>query len=133
MKITINDNRKIFAVQEAFSSTFPYLKLEFFAKGHKPGGPSPKKFIKHSSKTLGECRTIHNKGSITITGAMTVTELEQRFGDVYGLGVQVFRKSGNMWLETTVTDGWTLDEQNKQGESLSTYLAANKHVSDKDQ
>ena len=49
---------------------------------------------------------------------MTVNELEQRFSDVYGLGVQVFRKSGNVWLETTVTDGWTLEQQNKQGESL---------------
>jgi len=133
MKIAINDKRKIFAIQETFNKAFPYLKLEFFTKGHKQGGPSPKKFIKHPSKTLGECRTIHNNGSITITGNMTVTELEQRFGDVYGLGVQVFRKSGKMWLETTVTDGWTLEQQNKQGESLSTYLAANVHVSDKDQ
>jgi hypothetical protein len=133
MKIAINDKRKIFAIQESFSAAFPYLKLEFFTKGNKQGGPSLKKFIKHPNKTLGECRTIHNKGSITITGAMTVAELEQRFADVYGLGMQVFRKSGKMWLETTVTDGWTLDEQNRQGESLSTYLAANKHVGEKDQ
>lgn len=133
MKITINDRRKIFAIQEDFTKTFPYLKLEFFKKGHKPGGPSSKKTMNHNSKTLGECRTVHNKGIITITGTMTVNELEQRFGDVYGLGVQVFRKSGNMWLETTVTDGWTLEEQNRQGESLSTYLAANRHVSGKDQ
>lgn len=132
MKIVINDKRKIFAIQESFNSAFPYLKLEFFTKGNKQGGPSPKKFVKHPSKTLGECRTVHNSGSITITGAMTVTDLEQRFADVYGLGVQVFRKSGKMWLETTVTEGWTLDEQNTQGESLSTYLAANKHISEKD-
>ncbi|MEI8136014.1 MAG: hypothetical protein WCH21_01685 [Bacteroidota bacterium] len=75
--------------------------------------------MKHSSKTLGECRNIHSKGSITITPNMTVTDLEQNFADVYGLGVQVFRKSGRAWLETTVTDGWTLEEQNKQGAALS--------------
>ena len=44
------------------------------------------------------------------------------FGEVYGLGVQVFRKSGNVWLETTVTDSWTLKEQNDQGESLSEFM-----------
>jgi hypothetical protein len=126
MKILINDKRKIFAIQEAFTQAFPYLKLEFFAKGHTPGAGSAKKFIKHASKTLGECRTIHKRGSITITGNMTVGDLEQHFADVYGLGVQVFRKSGNVWLETTVTDGWTLETQNKQGESLSSYLAENK-------
>lgn len=131
MKIAINDKRKILAIQESFNKTFPYLRLEFFTKGNKQGGASPKKFVTHPSKTLGECRTIHNNGSITITGTLTVIELEQRFDDVYGLGVQVLRKSGNVWLETTVTDGWTLDEQNRQGESLSTYLTANKHVSER--
>jgi hypothetical protein len=133
MKITINDKRKIFAVQEAFTEAFPYLKLEFFAKPHQPGGATAKKFIKHHSKTLGECRTIHNNGTISITGNMTVGELEQRFADVYGLGVQVFRKSGKLWLETTVTDSWTLDRQNKQGASLSEYLESNRFKPEKDQ
>lgn len=126
MKMIINDRRKVFAIQEAFTEQFPYLKLEFFAKPHKPGGGSAKKFIKHGSKTIGECRTIHNNGTITITPEMTVTDLEQRFGDVYGLGVQVFRKSGNVWLETTVTDGWTLKQQNDQGEALSKVMMNNR-------
>ncbi|PBQ33714.1 hypothetical protein CNR22_18650 [Sphingobacteriaceae bacterium] len=126
MKIAINDKRKIFAIQESFTETFPYLKLEFFAKPHKVGGPSPKNLMNHPSKTLGECRTIHEGGTITITGTMTVAELEQRFADVYGLSVQVFRRSGNMWLETTVTDGWTLDQQNAEGESFNKYLVNQK-------
>lgn len=75
--------------------------------------------MKHGSKTLGECRTIHKKGQITITPNMTVNDLEQCFSDIFGLGVQVFRKSGKVWLETTVTDGWTLEEQNNQGKELS--------------
>jgi hypothetical protein len=123
MKITINDRRKIFAIQEDFNTMFPYLKLEFFAKPHKPGGASPKKLMKSSSKTLGECRTIHKKGTLTITPNMTVTELEQSFADTYGLSVQIFRKSGKVWLETTITDGWSLEEQNRQGEELSRKTA----------
>ncbi len=119
MKVTINDSRKISAIQEEFNAAFPYLKLEFFEKPHKPGGASPKRTVRHNSKTLGECRTLHNKGRIVITPDMTVTDLEQSFNTIYGLGVQVFRKSGKIWLETTVTDGWTLEEQNRQGEELS--------------
>lgn len=121
MKITINDDRKIFAIQEEFNTTFPYLKLEFFSKPHTQGGGTAKKFMKPNSKTLGECRTIHNSGDITIIPSMTVAELEQHFADVYGLGAHVFRKSGKSWLETTVTDNWTLEEQNKQGEDLSKW------------
>ena len=119
MKIEINDRRKILEVQREFNMIFPYLKLEFFSKTHKPGDSTAKMFIKPYHKTLGECSTVNNKGKILITPEMSVNDLEQSFGSIYGLGVQVFRKSGNVWLETTVTDAWTLYEQNRQGEELS--------------
>ena len=119
MKILINDHRKIFAIQKEFSEMFPYLKLEFFSKPHTVGGASPKKIMKHPTNTIGQCRVIHNKGTLTITPNMTAADLEQNFADVYGLSVQVFRKSGKSWLETTVTDNWTLEKQNRQGEELS--------------
>jgi len=119
MKIDINDKRKIFAIQEEFNTAFPYLKIEFFTKPHQSGGASPKHYMTSSSKTLGECRTVHNNGHISISPEMTVDELEQRFKDVYGLSIQVFRKSGKVWLETSITDGWTLEKQNSQGRELS--------------
>lgn len=119
MRIIINDRRKIDAVQKEFSEMFPYLKLEFYAKPHQYGGAASQKLMQHQSKQIGEYRTIHNSGSITITPGMTVCDLEKYFSDVFGLKVHVLRKSGKAWLETTVTDGWTLDDQNKQGEELS--------------
>ena len=118
MKITINDHRKIFAIQKEFSNVFPYLKLEFLSKPHEPSGVSGKKAFGNESKTLGECRTIHNKGEITITLNMTITELEERFGDIYGLGVQVFCKSDKNWVETNATKKFTLEEQNCAGKLL---------------
>lgn len=123
MKILINDHRKIFAIQEEFSKVFPYLKIEFFSKSHTSSGPASLKIVKNSSKTLGECRTIHNKGKLTIIPSMTVSDLEKGFNDVYGLSVQIFRKSGKSWLETSVTDGWALEEQNSQGEILSKMVS----------
>lgn len=116
--MTINDRRKIETIQKEFHLNFPYLKLEFFSRQHKPGTGSPRK-QKLNEKTLGECRTIHKKGNIFISPAMTVNDLEQAFSSMYGLNVQVFRKSGKVWLETTATDAWTLEEQNRQGEELS--------------
>lgn len=113
MKIAINDHRKIFAIQEEFNTVFPNLKLEFYTKPHQSSGASEKEFIKHSSKTLGECRTIHEDGNITITPHMTVMNLEENFSNIYGLGIQVFKKSGNNWLKITETRGLTLEEQNK--------------------
>lgn len=119
MKIEINDNRKVYAIQEEFNAAFPYLKLEFYTKPHTQGGASPKEIITESSKLIGDCRTIHDSGEITITPQLTVGELEQRFRDVYGLSVQVFRKSGKVWLETNETDNWSLEKQNDEGKELS--------------
>ena len=119
LKITVNDHRKIFAIKEEFNAVYPYLRLEFYSKSNVDGGAPEKRFVKTNSKTLGECRTIHNNGKIIISPNMSVANLYERFMDVYGLGVQVFRKSGKAWLETTFTDGWTLEEQNLQGEILS--------------
>ena len=115
MQITINDQRKIFAVQKEFSEMFPQLKLEFYSKSNKEGGTPSAKLMKHISKTIADCRTIHSSGAITIQPQMTVGELEQSFRDIYGLAAQVFRRSGDNWIETTETDDWTLEKQNKPG------------------
>ena len=119
MQIEINDKRKVFAIKEEFRKLFPYLKLEFFSKPHKLGGTPAKKFINSDRKTLGECRTIHDHGKITITPHMTASGLEERFGDIYGLGVRVFVKFENTEVETTGMDNWALEKLNKHGESLS--------------
>jgi len=119
MKIIINDQQSIARIRNSFNKLFPFLKLEFFSKRHKSGEPSPLKFLIRSDVTIGECRTIHTSGEITITPAMRVNDLEQLLWNEYGLGVQVFRKSGMSWLETVLTDTWTLAEQNAEGEALS--------------
>lgn len=122
MQIEINDTKTIQALQDEFNAMFPYLKIELFSKAHDVNAPSPKKQIKHTNKTLGECRTIHNDGTISISPLSSVAQIEQGFNTIYGLSVQVFRRSGNVWLETTVTDSWTLADQNEQGESLTKYI-----------
>jgi hypothetical protein len=119
MKIIINDQQNIAQIQQAFNQTFPYLKLKFFSKTHPPERPSNPKFMIRADLKLGEFRKIHHSGEILITPQMSVNELEQCFGTEYGLGIQVFRKSGRAWLETIYTDTWTLAEQNTEGETLS--------------
>jgi len=36
-----------------------------------------------------------------------------------GLFAEVFRKSGNVWIETSLTNDWTLQQQNLEGEEIS--------------
>ncbi len=119
MKIVISDTGKVEQLQEQFSAEFPYLKLEFFSRPHQVGHGTARGLMKTNAQTIGEYRTVKNKGHVNIKPEMTVAELEQQFRERYGLNVQVFRKSGKVWLETTVTDNWTLEQQNSQGEALS--------------
>jgi hypothetical protein len=119
MELLINDTKTIQAVQEEFSKCFPYLKIEFFSKRHLKGEASPKVFLKNSKLTLGDFRTKHINGSIKIFPRQKVSELEELFWSMYGLSVQVFRKSGTVWLETISTDDWTLYKQNHEAKELS--------------
>ena len=124
MEIKIDDNRIINELQAEFNANFPFLKIEFFSKTHKEGESSAKKLIRNTNKKIGECRSVHTKGNITISAKQKVSELEQLFQSVYGLPVQVFRKSGNVWLETTSTDNWTLAKQNSEAQDLIAYRSA---------
>jgi hypothetical protein len=119
MEITIDDQRKIFAVQNDFSTMFPFLKLEFYSKPYKRGEAPSSKPIKHISKTIAECRTVHSSGSITIHPHITTGELEQHFMDVFGLTTHVFRKAGAVWIDTAHTNDLTLEKQNKEASETS--------------
>lgn len=101
IQIAINDHRKIFAVQEAFNSLLPNLKLEFFSKPHTKDGKHPDKINKEPGHTIGDCRTSHHPGQLVINPEMSVSDLEQVFQDVYGLKIRVMQRSQNDWLDIT--------------------------------
>lgn len=116
MEIKINDTDTLEDIKARFNDHFPYLKLEFYKKEHDSGEGSLNDSIIDSKSQLSEIRSIHNSGELSIHGNQKVSTLEQAFHDMYGLNVQVFRQSGEVWLQTTATDSWTLSEQNQTAE-----------------
>jgi len=112
-EIEVNDNKTLEQIQAEFKGHFPYLKLEFYSSEHGEGEGSAKSEMIDAHLTIGEARTKHEMGEISIHGNQKVSTLEGNFHDAFGLNVQVFRKSGAIWLQTTTTDEWTLSEQNQ--------------------
>lgn len=112
----ITDSKKLKDIQQEFNAKFPYLKLEFYKGKHETGVPSPVGKQLDPEKTIGQVRSVHNDGDLSIDGHLKVSTLEDHFWKQYGLNVQVFRLSGNLWLQTSTTDQWTLAEQNRKGE-----------------
>jgi hypothetical protein len=113
--MTITDDKMLREIQRDFNGKFPYLKIEFYSGSHGQGEGSPVETRLNPELTLAEVRKIHNEGDMNIDGHLKVGTFESNFLEKYGLNVQVFRKSGNLWMQTTSTDGWTLSQQNRKG------------------
>ena len=58
---------------------------------------------------------------IFIEENMPTWQVERLFESELGLHVQIFRKSGSIWLETSVTDDLTLDQQNAKGRASEKF------------
>ncbi|MCB0586502.1 MAG: hypothetical protein KDD06_14425 [Phaeodactylibacter sp.] len=113
--MVISDDKTFRDIQKDFNSKFPYLKLEFYSSRHGEGEGSPIQERIDPEQLLKNARQNHTEGNIRVRKDMKVNELEQVFQEKFGLNVQVFRKSGNLWMQTTSTDHWTLAEQNRKG------------------
>lgn len=132
MQLTIAPNRKIGDIQKDFNSMFPFLKIEFFNNRSVAATKFSAKQIIPSNKTIGDTQRAIADGTLEIDENMKVQDLEKQFHDQFSLAVQVFRKSGPVWLETTMTDNWTLSQQNKHGSELSVEKTVKKETGDYD-
>jgi hypothetical protein len=120
MVIPLLADKAIHQVQLEFSRQYPFLRLEFFKpKNKKLGGEenilNPFTLLRNAG--------LNNEGELTIEGNMSVRQLEKILEQEFGLYVSVSRRSGLLWLHTSLTNNWTLDKQNEQGREIS--LAVN--------
>jgi hypothetical protein len=124
MTLHLTTDKVIRDVQHEFTEAYPYLKLEFFSN---PGGGGQSYYRKHLNWDIPMQKAgLVQRGELALSDNMTVGELEKKLQVEFGLQAQVSRKSGNCWLETTMTDNWTLKQQNDHGRDLSqpTYTGA---------
>lgn len=112
MYLHISATLPISDVQKAFSNTFPFLKIEFFKNQEMH-------YLLPGDTSIAEAHKMIREGSVAITGDVKVKDLERALNTLLPLHAQVFRRSGNIWLETTMTDNWTLAQQNEHGREIS--------------
>lgn len=120
IKIDIENTTE--SVNAQFNAVYPFLRIGFFKEPHDLGKSNGKNKVMNDSMKIGQIKHSIQSGSIEINDNTTVWELENSFQKHFGLNIQVFRKSGNIWLETTATDNWTLQQQNEQGKFLDEDL-----------
>jgi hypothetical protein len=122
MIIDINDSLSIGEISDSFAAAFPYLSIVFFTEPHQWGEASSLKQRIEPGKTIAEVRKLHQPGAMEIHAWHKTGTVEQEFGKLFGLYVQVFRREGAAWVQTAGTDPRALEEQNEAGRNASQEL-----------
>lgn len=109
--------RPIHEVKREFNSAFPFLRLDFYRVQESETLAPVKKIL--GDAVPFKAAGLDKEGILHVHNAMTVAELETAFRKKFHLTVQVARQSGNVWLETTMTDDWSLEQQNEHGQEIT--------------
>ena len=125
MELKLFRNKTIRELKKQFSKNFSFLKLEFFFIKYRKeeGSAMQQKIADHTC--LSDLSFVHREGLFSFTKSTTVNEFEQRMQKEFGLPVQVFRKAGDVWIETIQTDHLDLAKQNSMAESSGKVLPFN--------
>lgn len=119
MKLIVKEGMYIRDIQKAFNDEYPYLKVEFFKRKHGLNQLSPKKERLDPFTILPLSNGHAKRWSLDAGKEITVGEFEKECWEKTGMAVQVFRKSHNLWIETSLTDNWTLQKQNELAASIA--------------
>lgn len=123
MRLQISPNRLVSDVQKEFNSAFPFLKIEFFRNKAYQQSEIPVYQMVPPNQKIGSIQKVITDGDLDINGDMKVKDVEKLFNLQFSLLAQVFRRSGNLWLQTTMTDNWTLAQQNEHGREISSGVS----------
>jgi hypothetical protein len=131
MIIEINPNKKLKDISLTFARAYPFLKLEFFSKSHKWQESSSVLQLLQQDQTVSEV-TYNSLCSrfIEIHYWQKTGAIEMMFLTQFNLYVQVYRKNGDNWIQTSGTDELTLEEQNEAGMKASTIYGGFARIAD---
>jgi hypothetical protein len=103
-------------IEKEFNRVYPYVRIEFPKNG---GGSADARINDREDQALSEKAHELLLNEAGLADSMTVSELETKLMILLALPVQIFRKSGKMWIETKMTRDWTLKQQNDRGRELA--------------
>jgi hypothetical protein len=128
MKMFVDNTTLVEDIKRVFSNAYPFLKIELYIKKaverNVPAKKEPLPYSLHMGVYLNE-KNIHY--AIDIGHDITVAELERQFKKI-GLIAEVQRKSGKVWIGTLLTNNWTLQQQNAEGEEISRHFENNGEI-----
>jgi len=110
MIVNTNEGKTVGEVRKRFNELYPFLRIEFYQNSDFG------RVIRKEKLDDGFC--LAGGGMIDISGQRSVTDVKNDFLVATKLIAFVYRKSGNVWIETSHTDNWLLEQQNFEGEEM---------------
>jgi DNA-binding FadR family transcriptional regulator len=133
MELQLLDHLHWHDVKKQFNQHFPFLKLECFSQAHAESTGTAKKAMLDGNTPLNTLN-LKQYGTFTFSESNSVNAFEQSLAKDFGLHVHVFRHSGNVFIETTATDDWTLMAQNNEAKASSEqHSTEHQDLTDRDQ
>lgn len=120
-EILITDDSILIDIQDTFTTYFPFLKIDFL-NGSFPTNTARNITI-DPRLSLKKIITTALPQLINIDDRRTVSEITNDFMSQLGILIQVSRRSGKVWNVISVTNGWTLNNQNEAGEFITSEMA----------
>lgn len=121
-QILITENTLLSDIQVAFTSYYPFLKIEFLKiSTEQHNTQKPKKL--DASMAVKVITSSEMPVTLNIESKRTISEISFDIKKILGLAVEFSRKSGNVWNIITLTDSWTLEDQNDAGKFISTEMS----------
>ena len=112
--MTVNPNTTVNELMCQFAEHFPFLRLALYE-----GSGSKKRAANETDFAL---KNRKNSVDVIFESSTKVRNFIDELEKSLGWKVQILRSSGKLYIETSVTDQWTLDRQNQEGAELSSNL-----------
>jgi hypothetical protein len=107
-------------IQQEFNAHYPSLWIEFYTgSGGRTGTAASRSRVNADlalKRVSDPCSP--QATDIDIHKDRTVGEIKHDFLQKFGLQARLMRKTGNVWVGTSLTDDWTLERQNSEGTCL---------------
>lgn len=121
--MVLHENDTVRDIRNRFREKYSHLDIKFYTKSHESFQGSSVADEVPETLQLSKIGSSVHEGDIDVSPDITVSELEEVFEKEYGLHVQIFRKSGDTWLQTSVTDHWPLQRHQDSASAMEKYAS----------
>jgi hypothetical protein len=127
MQLIIEKSSLAGDIKKAFTTGFPFLRIEFYKKQTGINNQIKKEPVSFYLPIVHTAHINEEKKIIHINKQTTVEQLENEFASL-GITAEIFRTSGNVLVETSLTRNWTLEQQNKEAMEISSHFTQQKNI-----